>query len=143
MRVVLFVARVGLSPFLLLKSFQHFCCFLTSRLTLILSCPMDLKNFPMDSQTCIMQLESCEFILHGRRNQKLCVDLVSELIAHCAASLCFLVGYTMNDLIFEWLDVGAVQVADGLTLPQFVLKEEKGLGYCTKNYNTGMQYIAI
>lgn len=48
-----------------------------------------------------------------------------------------LVGYTMNDLIFEWLDVGAVQVADDLMLPQFVLKEEKGLGYCTKHYNTG------
>lgn len=30
------------------------------RLTLILSCPMDLKNFPMDIQTCTMQLESCE-----------------------------------------------------------------------------------
>lgn len=30
------------------------------RLTLILSCPMDLKNFPMDIQTCTMQLESCK-----------------------------------------------------------------------------------
>lgn len=48
-----------------------------------------------------------------------------------------LVGYTMNDLIFEWLDVGAVQVADDLTLPQFVLNDEQGLGYCTKHYNTG------
>lgn len=67
----------------------------------------------------------------------MCKDLFSQLIALCAASLCFLVGYTMNDLIFEWLDVGAVQVADDLTLPQFVLKEEKGLGYCTKHYNTG------
>ncbi|CAG5993731.1 unnamed protein product [Menidia menidia] len=28
------------------------------RITLILACPMDLKNFPMDVQTCIMQLES-------------------------------------------------------------------------------------
>lgn len=52
-------------------------------------------------------------------------------------SISLLVGYTMNDLIFEWLDVGAVQVADDLMLPQFVLKEEKGLGYCTKHYNTG------
>uniref|UniRef100_A0A8D0GMV7 Glycine receptor alpha 3 n=1 Tax=Sphenodon punctatus TaxID=8508 RepID=A0A8D0GMV7_SPHPU len=75
------------------------------RLTLILSCPMDLKNFPMDVQTCIMQLESF--------------------------------GYTMNDLIFEWQETGAVQVADGLTLPQFLLKEEKDLSYCTKHYNTG------
>ncbi|VTJ71783.1 Hypothetical predicted protein [Marmota monax] len=66
---------------------------------------MDLKNFPMDVQTCIMQLESF--------------------------------GYTMNDLIFEWQEQGAVQVADGLTLPQFILKEEKDLRYCTKHYNTG------
>ncbi|XP_030252847.1 glycine receptor subunit alphaZ1 isoform X1 [Sparus aurata] len=75
------------------------------RITLILACPMDLKNFPMDVQTCIMQLESF--------------------------------GYTMNDLIFEWDKKGAVQVADGLTLPQFILKEEKDLRYCTKHYNTG------
>ncbi|XP_075995932.1 glycine receptor subunit alphaZ1, partial [Genypterus blacodes] len=46
-------------------------------------------------------------------------------------------GYTMNDLIFEWDEKGAVQVADGLTLPQFLLKEEKDLRYCTKHYNTG------
>ncbi|XP_038314665.1 glycine receptor subunit alpha-3 isoform X5 [Canis lupus familiaris] len=75
------------------------------RLTLTLSCPMDLKNFPMDVQTCIMQLESF--------------------------------GYTMNDLIFEWQDEAPVQVAEGLTLPQFLLKEEKDLRYCTKHYNTG------
>ncbi|ETE68391.1 Glycine receptor subunit alpha-1, partial [Ophiophagus hannah] len=74
-------------------------------ITLTLACPMDLKNFPMDVQTCIMQLESF--------------------------------GYTMNDLIFEWQEKGAVQVADGLTLPQFILKEEKDLRYCTKHYNTG------
>uniref|UniRef100_A0A3B3ZQV4 Uncharacterized protein n=1 Tax=Periophthalmus magnuspinnatus TaxID=409849 RepID=A0A3B3ZQV4_9GOBI len=89
----------------LLRIFQNGNVLYSIRLTLILSCPMDLKNFPMDSQTCTMQLESF--------------------------------GYTMNDLIFEWLDVGAVQVADELQLPQFVLKEEKGLGYCTKHYNTG------
>ncbi|XP_017268141.1 glycine receptor, alpha 4b isoform X2 [Kryptolebias marmoratus] len=89
----------------LLRIFQNGNVLYSIRLTLTLSCPMDLKNFPMDSQMCTMQLESF--------------------------------GYTMNDLIFEWLDVGAVQVADDLMLPQFVLKEEKGLGYCTKNYNTG------
>lgn len=37
-------------------------CLRFSRLTLTLSCPMDLKNFPMDSQMCIMQLESCEWV---------------------------------------------------------------------------------
>lgn len=46
----------------------------------------------------------------------------------------------MNDLIFEWLSDGPVQVAEGLTLPQFILKEDKELGYCTKHYNTGEHY---
>ncbi|XP_014874964.1 glycine receptor subunit alpha-2-like isoform X1 [Poecilia latipinna] len=89
----------------LLRIFKDGNVLYSIRLTLILSCPMDLKNFPMDVQTCTMQLESF--------------------------------GYTMNDLIFEWLENGAVQVSEGLTLPQFIMKEEKELGYCTKHYNTG------
>lgn len=51
--------------------------------------------------------------------------------------LYFSVGYTMNDLIFEWQENGPVQVAEGLTLPQFILKDESDLRYCTKHYNTG------
>ncbi|XP_055486512.1 glycine receptor subunit alpha-3-like [Leucoraja erinacea] len=89
----------------LLRIFKNGVVLYSIRLTLILSCPMDLKNFPMDVQTCIMQLESF--------------------------------GYTMNDLIFEWQENGPVQVGEGLTLPQFLLKEEKDLRYCTKYYNTG------
>ncbi|XP_022059458.1 glycine receptor subunit alpha-2 isoform X1 [Acanthochromis polyacanthus] len=89
----------------LLRIFKDGTVLYSIRLTLILSCPMDLKNFPMDVQTCTMQLESF--------------------------------GYTMNDLIFEWLENGAVQVSDGLTLPQFIMRDEKELGYCTKHYNTG------
>ncbi|XP_043913062.1 glycine receptor subunit alpha-4-like [Protopterus annectens] len=89
----------------LLRIFKNGNVLYSIRLTLILSCPMDLKNFPMDIQTCTMQLESF--------------------------------GYTMNDLVFEWLDNGPVQVAEGLTLPQFIMREEKDLGYCTKHYNTG------
>jgi len=49
----------------------------------------------------------------------------------------------MNDLIFEWQEKGAVQVADGLTLPQFILKEEKDLRYCTKHYNTGQCCLTL
>ncbi|XP_063070546.1 glycine receptor subunit alpha-2 [Engraulis encrasicolus] len=89
----------------LLRIFKDGTVLYSIRLTLILSCPMDLKNFPMDVQTCTMQLESF--------------------------------GYTMNDLIFEWTSEGPVQVAEGLTLPQFLLKDEKELEYCTKHYNTG------
>lgn len=43
----------------------------------------------------------------------------------------------MNDLIFEWQENGPVQVADGLTLPQFIFKDEPDLRWCTKHYNTG------
>nr|XP_043885305.1 glycine receptor subunit alpha-3-like isoform X2 [Solea senegalensis] len=89
----------------LLRIFKNGNVLYSIRLTLTLSCPMDLKNFPMDVQTCIMQLESF--------------------------------GYTMNDLIFEWQENGPVQVAEGLTLPQFILKDESDLRYCTKHYNTG------
>ncbi|CAB1454738.1 unnamed protein product [Pleuronectes platessa] len=89
----------------LLRIFKDGTVLYSIRLTLILSCPMDLKNFPMDVQTCTMQLESF--------------------------------GYTMNDLVFEWLADGAVQVSEGLTLPQFIMREEQELGYCTKHYNTG------
>ncbi|XP_031415229.1 glycine receptor subunit alpha-3 [Clupea harengus] len=89
----------------LLRIFKNGNVLYSIRLTLTLSCPMDLKNFPMDSQTCIMQLESF--------------------------------GYTMNDLIFEWQEKGPVQIAEGLTLPQFLLKDESDLRYCTKHYNTG------
>lgn len=104
---------------------------------------MDLKNFPMDSQTCTMQLESCEFVFAVRGcHDSMCVCFALGS-SHAAKCLCLLVGYTMNDLIFEWLDVGAVQVADDLMLPQFVLKEEKGLGYCTKHYNTGRGHARI
>ncbi|XP_007433624.1 glycine receptor subunit alpha-4 [Python bivittatus] len=95
----------------LLRIFKNGGVLYSIRLTLILSCPMDLKNFPMDIQTCTMQLESF--------------------------------GYTMNDLIFEWeKEQEAVQVADGLTLPQFILRDEKDLGSCTKSYNTG-QFTCI
>lgn len=137
-----------------------------SRLTLILSCPMDLKNFPMDIQTCTMQLESCEY-LGGSSCASSPQPIPSHLIPSAGISLLLRevsrkewsfrvgmnvvfvlphpmpyfippVGYTMNDLIFEWLEEQeAVQVAEGLTLPQFILRDEKDLGYCTKYYNTG------
>ncbi|XP_042278825.1 glycine receptor subunit alpha-3 isoform X3 [Thunnus maccoyii] len=45
----------------LLRIFKNGNVLYSIRLTLTLSCPMDLKNFPMDVQTCIMQLESCKF----------------------------------------------------------------------------------
>lgn len=41
------------------RSFVSFVSFL--RLSITLSCPLDLTLFPMDTQRCKMQLESCEY----------------------------------------------------------------------------------
>ncbi|CAG05892.1 unnamed protein product, partial [Tetraodon nigroviridis] len=118
----------------LLRIFKNGNVLYSIRLTLILSCPMDLKNFPMDVQTCTMQLESCEccFLSFPRLSQRPRALILTHLSRSSLP-----VGYTMNDLIFEWLENGAVQVSDGLTLPQFIMRDEKELGYCTKHYNTG------
>ncbi|XP_037676907.1 glycine receptor subunit alpha-4 isoform X2 [Choloepus didactylus] len=45
----------------LLRIFKNGNVLYSIRLTLLLSCLMDLKNFPMDIQTCTMQLESWKF----------------------------------------------------------------------------------
>uniref|UniRef100_A0A3Q2QNF1 Glycine receptor, alpha 4a n=1 Tax=Fundulus heteroclitus TaxID=8078 RepID=A0A3Q2QNF1_FUNHE len=51
----------------LLRIFQDGSVLYSIRLTLTLSCPMDLKNFPMDIQTCTMQLESSKYKNNPRR----------------------------------------------------------------------------
>uniref|UniRef100_A0A3B5BIM3 Glycine receptor alpha 3 n=1 Tax=Stegastes partitus TaxID=144197 RepID=A0A3B5BIM3_9TELE len=48
----------------LLRIFKNGNVLYSIRLTLTLSCPMDLKNFPMDVQTCIMQLESFGYTMN-------------------------------------------------------------------------------
>ncbi|XP_027879985.1 glycine receptor subunit alpha-2 isoform X2 [Xiphophorus couchianus] len=121
----------------LLRIFKDGNVLYSIRLTLILSCPMDLKNFPMDVQTCTMQLESCEYFMFFLCYFLDSSDGKSALYLNSSHHLLPSVGYTMNDLIFEWLENGAVQVSEGLTLPQFIMKDEKELGYCTKHYNTG------
>ncbi|CDQ93287.1 unnamed protein product [Oncorhynchus mykiss] len=98
----------------LLRVFKDGTVLYSIRLTLILSCPMDLKNFPMDMQICTMQLESCK-----------CLLLTTHMVKHMEY-----VGYTMNDLIFEWESKDKNPV-------QFIMRDEKELGYCTKSYNTG------
>ncbi|MGH0167365.1 UNVERIFIED_CONTAM: hypothetical protein FKN15_052428, partial [Acipenser sinensis] len=60
----------------LLRIFKNGNVLYSIRITLILACPMDLKNFPMDVQTCIMQLESFgikkALALGSSFNQELC-----------------------------------------------------------------------
>lgn len=71
------------------------------RLTLILSCPMDLKNFPMDVQTCTMQLESCKhwiFSTFVTALSEVSVDGISNFLTHLFFSV-------SSWLHHEWLDL--------------------------------------
>ncbi|KAK3554571.1 hypothetical protein QTP70_025522 [Hemibagrus guttatus] len=72
---------------------------------------------------------------HGCTDMHHAVGELAESLVKSVVEVC--IGYTMNDLIFEWQEKGPVQVAEGLTLPQFILKGETDLRYCTKHYNTG------
>ena len=76
-----------------------------SRLTITASCPMDLQYFPMDSQLCYIEIESCKFPSH------------LKCFLTC---LMILVGYTMSDIRYKWNDgLNSVQVSGDVSLPQF------------------------
>ena len=45
-------------------------------------------------------------------------------------------GYETNQMILEWLDEGAVEVAEDLEMPQFDMYDYKAEG-CVHKYKTG------
>ena len=47
-----------------LKILLSFLCFFFSSISLTLSCPMDLRLYPLDRQTCHLNMISCKFLLH-------------------------------------------------------------------------------
>ena len=66
---------------------------------------MDLQYFPMDSQLCYIEIESCKFTL-----------MLVNLTWQCL----FSVGYTMSDIRYKWNDgLNSVQVSGDVSLPQF------------------------
>jgi glycine receptor alpha-3 len=62
---------------------------------------MDLQYFPMDSQLCYIEIESCEY----------CPSQPTPSRP---------VGYTMSDIRYKWNDgLNSVQVSGDVSLPQF------------------------
>ncbi|XP_052342980.1 glycine receptor subunit beta-like [Oncorhynchus keta] len=84
------------------------------RLSVTLSCPLDLTLFPMDTQRCKMQLESLSTV-----------------------------GYTTDDLQFMWQSGDPVQMEE-IALPQFDIKQEDiEYGNCTKFYAGTGYYTCV
>jgi hypothetical protein len=79
------------------------------RLTVTASCPMDLRHFPMDSQLCNIEIESCKFqnVFNQTYIWKYFKIYLYEFFPSLTHTLynwnsCFddLVGYTMSDIRF-------------------------------------------
>ncbi|XP_074641418.1 glycine receptor subunit alpha-2-like [Tubulanus polymorphus] len=76
----------------------------SARISLRLSCHMNLRRFPLDKQICKIKLESY--------------------------------AYTTDELMFRWRETEAVQMQDGLELPQFKLTGHD-IVECSTQYITG------
>lgn len=81
---------------------------------------MDLHYYPLDSQNCTVEIESCEFrvehhFLFHTGNNTLCIYLFD------------LDGYTMSDVLMYWQPTPVLGVFD-TELPQFTI-----LGYETND----------
>ncbi len=48
-------------PNVLLRIYPNGNVLYSIRISLVLSCPMDLKYYPLDRQTCSIQMASCEY----------------------------------------------------------------------------------
>ncbi|KAH8237720.1 hypothetical protein KR038_008954, partial [Drosophila bunnanda] len=79
------------------------------RLTIKATCPMELKNFPMDRQSCPLVIGSCKYLPFEYRSSTLWGIKPSD-------------GYTNQQLVYEWKNQDdAVSFVPGMTLNQFDL----------------------
>jgi len=89
------------------------------RFTTTLACMMDLHYYPLDSQNCTVEIESCKFLLFEHfpvkvSQQKLKVTSISD-------------GYTVSDVVMYWRNT-PIRGVEEAELPQFTI-----MGYETND----------
>ena len=71
---------------------------------------MELRDFPMDKQSCFLVLGSCKGSINNKEERKFSKSLVSVTD-----------GYTKDELMYVWDPGQGVQVVTGVELSQFDL----------------------
>jgi glutamate receptor, anionic len=104
---------------------------LSRSISLTLSCPMNLKLYPLDRQTCSLLMISCK--LHRRMPLVHFIDFSIFLPMTTD-------GWTTDDLIFQWKRENPVQVAKNMHLPRFMLEKYEA-DFCNSVTNTGNGYV--
>ena len=120
-QLLIFTQSINTAMFSPIKSFSSNNSIELCRLSGKFSCPMDLRYFPMDSQLCYMEIESCKsawnlipiIISIIRFNIILLIKKFYSYPIH-------LVGYTMADIKYKWNDgLNSVQLSSDVSLPAF------------------------
>lgn len=120
---------------------------------------MDLQKFPFDQQECFLKLESCKYInvqitaYWNVKQQQQAVNCFCKkrrvkiyllyktytylyLFCFCIYYIYSLVGYSSEELQFQWRNTDPVQINSELELPQFDLMD-MSTDECHKSYITG------
>ena len=100
-------------------------CF-SFRVSLTVSCSMQLRLFPFDEQTCHLYLASCKY------NVSKLKMIWTEITD----------GWTKTDVIYVWDDSSALQLVPNMSLPGGFKLKMFGSDYCDVTTNTG-QYSCL
>ncbi|KAG9437159.1 GABA-gated ion channel isoform X1 [Apis mellifera carnica] len=125
------------SPNKFVRLYQDGRVLYSSRLTIKAGCPMNLENFPMDTQRCPLQFGSSE------REREKESDLNHKYISGKKFSLNKKVGYTKRDVIYKWNSARQVAIAEDMKLSQFDLVANPTANYSASTTLSHAEYSML